>query len=83
MQFAALCAVAVRVQEGRLLGQVLRADDHDPARNPGLSQADVEEYMVDGDGLVRWQDIGFEPFMDADWLLEECVRLLALPGSQG
>jgi hypothetical protein len=28
---------------------------------------------------VRWQDIGYEPFNDANFLLEESKRLLALP----
>ena len=36
-------------------------------------------FLVDGDGLVRWQDIGYEPFMDLDFLLTEARRLLALP----
>jgi peroxiredoxin len=35
-------------------------------------------YLIDRGGRVRWQEIGFEPFMKPDWLLEECVRLLAL-----
>jgi peroxiredoxin len=35
-------------------------------------------FLVDGKGLVRWQDIGPEPFMELDWLLVECRRLLAL-----
>ncbi|MGE0145378.1 MAG: redoxin domain-containing protein, partial [Planctomycetota bacterium] len=36
-------------------------------------------FLVDGDGLVRWQDISFEPFTGIDWLLVESKRLLALP----
>lgn len=36
-------------------------------------------FLVDADGLVRWQDIGFEPFTQVDWLLAESRRLLALP----
>jgi peroxiredoxin len=35
-------------------------------------------YLIDRGGRVRWQEIGFEPFMKPEWLLEECVRLLAL-----
>lgn len=42
-------------------------------------------FLVDRNGLVRWQDISFEPFMDIDFLLKESVRLLNLdlkaPGS--
>ena len=34
-------------------------------------------YLIDGDGLVRWQDISFEPFMHPEFLLEEAERLLA------
>ena len=34
-------------------------------------------FLIDGEGLVRWQDISFEPFMDPDFLLKESQRLLA------
>jgi peroxiredoxin len=36
-------------------------------------------FLIDTEGKVRWQDISFEPFMDAAFLLEEAKRLLALP----
>jgi peroxiredoxin len=36
-------------------------------------------FLMDADGLVRWQDISFKPFTDAKWLLAESKRLLALP----
>jgi peroxiredoxin len=36
--------------------------------------------LVDAQGRVRWQDIGYEPFMDIDFLIEETKRLLAIPG---
>lgn len=36
-------------------------------------------FFIDGQGLVRWQDIGHEPFKDVDFLLKEAQRLLALP----
>ncbi len=36
-------------------------------------------FLVDGRGLVRWQDISYEPFFDVDFLLHEAKRLLALP----
>lgn len=36
-------------------------------------------YLVDAAGLVRWQDIGYEPFMDTAFLLNEAKRLLVLP----
>lgn len=32
--------------------------------------------LIDGEGRVRWGDIGHEPFMDVDFLLKECRRLL-------
>ncbi|MBX3412483.1 MAG: redoxin domain-containing protein [Pirellulales bacterium] len=35
-------------------------------------------FLIDGDGRVRWQDIGYEPFQDAKFLLEEAKRLLAV-----
>jgi peroxiredoxin len=38
-------------------------------------------FLIDGAGLVRWQDIGYEPFRDAKWLLGESKRLLSLPAS--
>ena len=36
-------------------------------------------FLVDGAGLVRWQDISYQPFRDADWLLGESKRLLSVP----
>jgi len=33
-------------------------------------------YLIDGDGQVLWQDIGYEPFMDVDFVLQESQRLL-------
>jgi peroxiredoxin len=36
-------------------------------------------FLIDGAGLVRWQNISYEPFEDTKWLLEESKRLLALP----
>jgi peroxiredoxin len=33
-------------------------------------------FLIDGEGLVRWQDIGHEPFMDPDFVLNEARRLL-------
>ena len=33
-------------------------------------------FLIDADGLVRWQDISYEPFMDVDFLLREAKRLL-------
>ena len=35
-------------------------------------------FLIDKDGLVRWQDISYEPFTDARFLLEESKRLLNL-----
>jgi peroxiredoxin len=40
-------------------------------------------FVVDGQGLVRWQHISFEPFMKPEFLLEEAKRLLALPVGTG
>ena len=36
-------------------------------------------FLVDGRGLVRWQDIGPRPFTDTKFLLAEAKRLLAQP----
>lgn len=36
-------------------------------------------FLIDGEGRVRWQDIGFKPFSDAKWLLGEARRLLSMP----
>ena len=38
-------------------------------------------FLIDAAGLVRWQDISYEPFRDAPWLLGESKRLLSLPPS--
>ena len=34
-------------------------------------------FLIDRQGLVRWQDISYEPFTQADFLLRESKRLLA------
>ncbi len=34
-------------------------------------------FLIDAEGMVRWQDISYEPFMDADFLLKESQRLLS------
>jgi peroxiredoxin len=36
-------------------------------------------FLIDAEGFVRWQDIGYQPFMDVDFLLQESRRLLAQP----
>ena len=36
-------------------------------------------YLIDGDGFVRWQNISYQPFRDAAWLLGESKRLLTVP----
>jgi peroxiredoxin len=36
-------------------------------------------FLVDGAGLCRWQDVGFEPFRDVDFVLAESKRLLRRP----
>lgn len=36
-------------------------------------------FLIDAAGHVRWQDIGYEPFNNIDFLLEESKRLLAIP----
>jgi hypothetical protein len=36
-------------------------------------------FLIDGDGLLRWSDVGFEPFTDAAFLLAESKRLLTRP----
>ena len=33
-------------------------------------------FLIDGDGLVRWHDISYEPFNDPDFVLRESRRLL-------
>ena len=35
-------------------------------------------FLIDANGRIRWQDIGYKPFMDAKFLLEESTRLLKL-----
>lgn len=36
-------------------------------------------FLIDAEGRIRWQDIGYEPFMDVDFVLTESQRLLAQP----
>lgn len=36
-------------------------------------------FLIDASGLVRWQNISYQPFKDAAWLLEESKRLLGIP----
>lgn len=36
-------------------------------------------FLIDAAGQVRWQDIGYEPFNNIDFLLEESKRLLEIP----
>jgi peroxiredoxin len=40
-------------------------------------------FLIDGTGLVRWQDISYEPFTDAAFLLDEAQRLLGPAASPG
>ena len=40
-------------------------------------------FLIDGAGCVRWQDISFQPFKDAKWLLGECKRLLSFGETAG
>jgi peroxiredoxin len=39
-------------------------------------------FLVDGDGLVRWQDVSYEPFKETALLLAESRRLLAFPAAK-
>lgn len=39
-------------------------------------------FLIDSDGKVRWQDIGYEPFDKADFLVQEAKRLLAIPSQR-
>jgi peroxiredoxin len=36
-------------------------------------------FLIDTNGLVRWQNISYQPFKDAKWLLDESKRLLGIP----
>jgi peroxiredoxin/tetratricopeptide (TPR) repeat protein len=36
-------------------------------------------YLIDPQGLVRWTDVSFEPFMDVPFLIAEFKRLLSRP----
>jgi peroxiredoxin len=39
-------------------------------------------FLIDANGLIRWHDIGFEPFRDARFVLKESRRLLAISGGR-
>ncbi len=36
-------------------------------------------FLIDGEGLVRWQDISYQPFTETQFLLAEAQRLLQVP----
>lgn len=36
-------------------------------------------FLIDAEGHIRWQDVNYEPFMDAEFLLSESQRLLEQP----
>jgi peroxiredoxin/tetratricopeptide (TPR) repeat protein len=36
-------------------------------------------FLIDANGLVRWQNISYQPFTDVKWLLGESKRLLGIP----
>jgi peroxiredoxin len=36
-------------------------------------------FLVDGEGYVRWHDIGYEPFREVDFLAAEARRVLRFP----
>lgn len=38
-------------------------------------------FLIDGQGLVRWQDISYEPYTEPEFLLKEAQRLLKLPAA--
>ena len=64
-QFSAHCATADQ--------KVFRAyRAYDDFENMPLHGA----FLIDAAGLVRWHDIGYEPFMDASFVLNEARRLL-------
>ena len=35
-------------------------------------------FLIDGQGMIRWHDISYEPFLEVDFLLAETKRLLSL-----
>ena len=35
-------------------------------------------FLIDANGRIRWQDIGYKPFMDPKFLLDESTRLFKL-----
>jgi peroxiredoxin len=35
-------------------------------------------FLIDGDGLIRWQDISYEPFTQPEFVLNEARRLLGI-----
>ena len=39
-------------------------------------------FLIDAEGMTRWCDISYEPFLDASFLLQESRRLLANRPSQ-
>jgi peroxiredoxin len=39
-------------------------------------------FLIDATGLVRWHDIGFEPFRDAKFVLKEARRLLSFSATK-
>ena len=40
------------------------------------------KFLIDGAAKVRWQNIGYQPFKEVDWLLGETKRLLSVPAEK-
>ena len=57
----------------------LRGDRIARVAPAGLLQGAAAKERIDAKGLVRWHDIGYEPFTDTAFVLSESKRLLALP----
>ncbi len=77
---------AMAKQDGSFPFPILADPDHGAFKAYGAFD-DFENFplhgafLIDAAGLVRWQDISYEPFRDAKWLLGESKRLLNLPPS--
>lgn len=69
---------------GKPLEVPLHADPEMTAFRSFRCYDDFEEqplhgtFLIDSDGMVLWQDISYEPFMDVDFALQESQRLLKL-----
>ncbi|HYG77527.1 MAG TPA: redoxin domain-containing protein [Planctomycetota bacterium] len=84
-EIAELSKTRVKGKESEPFPFTLLSDPRLTAFKPYRVYDDFEKmplhatFLIDAQGLVRWQDISFDPFREPKFLLAEAKRLLSLP----